>query len=86
MSGETDVLDSHAYRFAVDGHYLFVSRQNFTGDIGADNATRRLYVCSDFGASDVTFSEVELPSVMPEQVCMCGFHTGFFGGVGGGEA
>ena len=69
-SGKRDVLDAHAYRFAVDGHFLYVSRQNFTGNSVADNASRLLYVCDDFGASadDISFSEVQLPSVTPEQV------------------
>ena len=73
-SGETAVLDSHAYRFAVDGRYLFVSRQNFTGSVASDNSSRRLYVCADYGAAvgDITFSEVQLPSVSPEQVWVSG--------------
>ena len=68
--GKRDVLDPHAYRFAVDGRYLFVSRQNFSGSAMSDNVSRRLYVCSDFGAdvSEIAFSEVQLPSVTPEQV------------------
>ena len=69
-SGEKEVIDSHAYRFAVDGHYLFVSRQNFSGNSVADNASRLLYVCDNFArsASEIQFNEVQLPSVTPEQV------------------
>lgn len=69
-SGEDVVLDSRAYRFAVDGRYLFVSRQNFSGNAISDDSSRLLYVCDDYGASEdkITFSEVQLPSVTPEQV------------------
>lgn len=81
-SGEEAVLDSRAFRFAVDGHYLFVSRQNFTGNVATDDASRVLYVCDDFSAaaSDVTFSEVQLPSVTPEQfyVIMATHEAGAF--------
>ncbi|CAI7994086.1 Sortilin [Geodia barretti] len=80
--GKRDVLDPHAYRFAVDGRYLFVSRQNFSGSAMSDNVSRRLYVCSDFGAdvSEIAFSEVQLPSVTPEQfyVIMATHEAGAF--------
>ena len=69
-SGDKDVLDTRVYRFAVHGHYLFISRQNFTGNSFADDASRQLYVCDHYGddASDISFREVQLPSVTPEQV------------------
>ena len=71
LSGDVDILDRHAYRYAVDGHYLFVSRQNFTGDSNTDSSSRMMYACSDFGASadKIVFHEVQLPSLTPEQVC-----------------
>ena len=69
-SGNKDILDTRVYRFAVHGHYLFISRQNFTGNSFADDASRQLYVCDHYGddASDISFREVQLPSVTPEQV------------------
>jgi sortilin len=81
-SGDKDVLDTRVYRFAVHGHYLFISRQNFTGNSIADDASRQLYVCDHYGddASDISFREVQLPSVTPEQfyVIMATHEAGAF--------
>lgn len=62
------VLDNSAYRFRVDNHYLFVSRKNATGNKEADSKSRRLYVTNNYGGSEVKFNEVQLPSLLDEEV------------------
>lgn len=64
------VIDSRAYRFRVDSKYLFVSRKNVTGNKAADEASRRLYVSQTYASKNVHFSEVQLPSLSDEQVCL----------------
>eukprot|EP00731_Ephydatia_muelleri_P003787 Em0001g3787a len=63
-------IDMTAFKFNIDGRFLYVSRQNYTGKLG-DSTTRRLYVSSNYDASDaskVHFTQVQLPSLKPQEL------------------
>ena len=71
------VIDNSAYRFRVDNHFLFVSRKNATGNKAADERSRRLYVTDNYISEKVRFVEVQLPSLLDEQVGKDYFRKGF---------
>lgn len=67
---KTEAIDLTAFKFNIDERFLYVSRQNYTGNM-LDSLTRRLYVSSNYDASDaskVYFTEVQLPSLKPQEL------------------
>lgn len=54
-------LDEAAYRFRLDGKFLFVSRKQ---QASSDAAQRKLFVSVNYESPAVSFSEAQLPSLM----------------------
>ena len=62
-------LDEAAYRFRLDGKFLFVSRKQ---QASSDAAQRKLFVSVNYESPAVSFSEAQLPSLMDTEVHVWG--------------